>query len=251
MHTRELGRRLSRRSGCAPRERVRATQSPFCGTAWQTSALCDPDRGTPARTTAMRARRPTSTCAGSPRASRSRRCWSRLRRGAAPARAAARRLACESDPLLGVPAPDRGRARAPRAQALGEPRVPGRRRARAHARPRGVAARGDRRGRPAAPRAGAAPSRRARRVHRLGRAHEHRHARRGRRARRPLRLRHRARARLARRRGRRPPREALPRAPRDHDPCDRVRPPPGLGGQASRRATSTGSSAGWRTAPSR
>ena len=50
--------------------------------------------------------------------------------------------------------------------------------------------------------------------------------------------------------GRRPPRQALPRAARRDDPRDRVRPPPGLGRQAPAVATSTASSAGWPTAPS-
>ena len=64
------------------------------------------------------------------------------------------------DPVLGVPAADRGRPRAPRAQAGGEPGGPGRGRARARARPRGGPAGGGggRRARP--PRARArAPAR--------------------------------------------------------------------------------------------
>ena len=70
------------------------------------------------------------------------------------------------------------------------------------------------------------------RVRGLDRAHELGHARRRRGGGRPLRLRRGPRTRLARGLGRRPPREALPRPARGDHPRHRVRPPPGLGGQA-------------------
>ena len=128
---------------------------------------------------------------------------------------------------------DRGRSGAPRAQARREPR-----RARAWrctcspaaTRRRPPRRRSDGVHRP--PRARARAPARPGRVRHLDRAHERRHARRRRGAGRPLRLRPRARARLARRRRRRPPGQALPLPARGDDPRHRVRPPPGLGGQA-------------------
>ena len=161
-----------------------------------------------------------------------------------------RRPDARPDPVLGVPAADRGRARAARPQAGREPRP--RRASTCTCSPAAARSRPPRRrrGRARAPRARAEPPARAERVRHLGRAHEHRHAGRRRRAGGPLRLRRRARPRLARRRRRRPPRQALRRTARRHDPRDRVRPPPGLGRQAPAVATSTASSAGWRTAPS-
>ena len=97
---------------------------------------------------------------------------------------------------------------------------------------RGGPGRGGARRRHGPPRARARAPARPGRVRRLGRAHERGHARRRRRGRRPLRLRRRPRPRLAGRLRRRPPRQALPRPARGHDPRDRVRAPPGLGRQA-------------------
>ena len=136
------------------------------------------------------------------------------------------------DPLLGVPAADRGRPRPPRPQAL---RGAGRARGggpRADPRRRGVAGPRARRRRPHPPHPRAQATDRPRRVRRLGRADELRHARRRGRARRRLRLRPRPRPRLAGRQRLRPPRPALRRAAGDDDPRHRVRPPPGLGREA-------------------
>ena len=83
-----------------------------------------------------------------------------------------------ADPVLGVPAADRGRPRAPRAQARREPRRPGRRRARARPRARPGPARGGGRRRRHPPRARARAAARPGRVRRLDRAHELGHARR-------------------------------------------------------------------------
>ena len=86
--------------------------------------------------TATTRRRSTRACAGLRLPSSWRPCSSRRSPGAG------------SDPHMRIlilsweyPPADRGRTCAPRAQALGEPRLPGRRRARADARPRGVARR--------------------------------------------------------------------------------------------------------------
>ena len=152
-------------------------------------------------------------------------------------RAAARALGSpthepSADPLLGVPAADRGRAGSPRAQALREPRRARDRGPRADPWRGGVPRRGARRRGPHPPRPRAEPPARPRRVRRLGRAHELRHARRGSRARRPLRLRPRPWPRLARRLRLRPPRAPLLGAAGDDDPRHRARPPPGLGRKA-------------------
>ena len=110
------------------------------------------------------------------------------------------------DPLLGVPAADRGRPGPPRPQALRGAGRARRRGPRADPRRRGVPRRGASRRRlhPPHPRADAPD--RPRRVRRLGRADELRHAGRRGRARRPLRLRPRPRPRLAGRQRLRPPR---------------------------------------------
>ena len=136
------------------------------------------------------------------------------------------------DPLLGVPAADRGRPGAARAQALRGAGRARRRGPRPHPRRRGVAGRGAPRRRPHPPHPRAAAPDRAGRVRRLGRADELRHARRRGRARRPLQLRPRPRPRLAGRQRLRPPRQALRGAAGDDDPRHRARPPPGLGRQA-------------------
>ena len=145
----------------------------------------------------------------------------RLRPSSRPARAqsrpgpqsgAAARALDESnpDPLLGVPAADRGWPRPARPQAVRGAGRARRRGPRAHPRRRGVPGRGAGQRRPRPPGTRADPAGRAQRVRRLGRAHELGHAGRRRRARRPARLRHRPRPRLARRERLRPPRAPLP-----------------------------------------
>ncbi len=162
-------------------------------------------------------------------------------RAAPPAGAARPSPACRvsiddasrTDPLLGIPAADRGRPGAPRAQALRGARRARDRGPRPHPRRRRVAARGGPLRRPHPPGDGAEPPARPRRVRRLGRAHERRHARRRGRARRPLRVRRRARSRLARRGRLRAPRAPLRGAACDDDPRHRAWPSSGLGRQAS------------------
>jgi hypothetical protein len=135
------------------------------------------------------------------------------------------------DPQLGVPTDRRGRPGPARPEALGATGARRHRGACGHPgrRALGRSRRSPRRDRP--PRARARlPARRRRRVHRLGRAHERGHARgrggAGRRVRpRPL-------ARLVGRRRGAQARAPLEAAMARHRPRHRVRPPPGLGGQA-------------------
>ena len=154
------------------------------------------------------------------------------------------------DPVLGVPAADRGRPRAPRAQAGREPGGAGRRGSRARPRARGGPAGGGGGRRAHPPRARARAPARPGRVRHLDRAHERRHARRRRRGGRPLRLRRRPRPRLARRRRR----ATTSRSASARRSWSRSTPPSTAatraGSTSTRSPTSTASSAGWPTAPS-
>ena len=112
--TSAAGRRLRlQRAWAAPRVQPSREATPSCATAWTEPAPREPRRA-PDITPPARPRTRTSR----PRPAR----WSPASSRAGPGSIRVHVRAARPDPLLGVPAADRGRARAPRAQAVREPR---------------------------------------------------------------------------------------------------------------------------------